>query len=98
MLAGKNQIRAHSISKTWNSPVPAGTGRFIIIFFFIPFTSYIKVSDRLATFSNLQWLYFARFFDIVGYQHTLTHIVISELRQLEFPFASSAAIFTTSEC
>ena len=26
-------------------------------------------NDRLDTFSSFQYLYFARFFDIVGYEH-----------------------------
>ena len=56
---------------------------------FWPFTPLITVSDRLDTFSSLQYLYFARFFDL--YEHYLTPIITSQLHQFEFPLASFCA-------
>ena len=39
----------------------------------------------------MQYLYFACFFDIIGYQHSLTHIITLKLHQFEFPFSSFCA-------
>lgn len=73
----RGRVRTPSKSKTWNSPVTAGTAYLL---------HKQNVSERLDTFSS--FLYFARLFDAVGYQNTLTHIITSDLHKFEFPFAS----------
>ena len=68
MFAGEGH-GAHSVLKTWNSPVPDGTALSL---------STNNMSDRRDAISSLQNLYFTRSYGIVGCHHSLTLLITAD--------------------
>ena len=68
----RDSVRAHSVSKTWDSLVPTSTDSSL--------TFYIiqKVSDRRDSISSLQNLYLISFIDIVVCEHSLKLIITAK--------------------
>ena len=72
MFAGEGH-GAHSVLKTWNSPVPDGTAHSLSTLY-----DTNNMSDRRDAISSLQNLYFTRSYGIVGCHHSLTLLITAD--------------------